>query len=161
MEGTNMSESPYAPPKALVADVEILEGAMERPWQVSRAVTCLWIKLGVGVANSLWNLAHTPAQIAFMGRGFVYSMFAVGFLLAAWIYRSVGKGRNWARILVLVLTVFTFFGLPYLLYQVNIGVISGLVGIFGVVTSCLGIYAAYLLLTAPAKAWYRSMKGRS
>jgi hypothetical protein len=155
-----MSESPYAPPQAVVADVESGEPPLERPWQVSRAMTCLWVSLGLGAANSLWNLVQPPPQLAAFNRGWLLLMYVVGFVIVGMVYRAIGRGRNWARILLLILTGLGVLGLPFLYFSVKVGTTTPLVAIVGLVNSCLGFYAAYLLLTGAAKAWYRNMKER-
>ena len=158
----NMSESPYAPPKAVVADVDSRGPPGARPWQVGRAMACLWVAFGINIANSLWTLlVQPPPQVALMNPIFLAIMYALGFLLAAWIYFSAGKGRNWARIIVLIFSALSLLGLPFVAYQVNAGAATLVAAIAAVVIACLKAYLAYLLLTSEAREWYRSMKGRA
>jgi FtsH-binding integral membrane protein len=155
-----MIDSPYAPPRAALADVEEAEDPMDRPWQVARATTCLWIKFGIGVATALWNVVYISPQLAMFSRPVIFAFYAVLFLITAWIYRSIGKGRDWARILFLILTGISILGVPFSIFAVKIGTVTSAVAMTGLVNICISGYAAYLLLTAPSRAWYKNMKGR-
>src|SRR3954467_4713846 len=102
-----MDHNPYTPPAAPVADaLEALPA--ERPRNVTTAVALLWITAALNfafttatkyyplhqaVGNTLW--LFVPLAIG----------LAVGFGFCWWIYGAVGNGRNWARIVVAVLTV--------------------------------------------------------
>lgn len=161
MEPRNPADSPYAPPKSVVSDVETREPPAERPWQVRRAMTCLWVAFGINIANSLWTLMVQPtSQMALSNPVFLASIYALGFLLAAWIYSSAGKGRNWARIIVLIFSALSLIGLPFVAYQLNAGAATVMAAIVALVIACLKAYLAYLLLTSAAREWYRSMRGR-
>jgi hypothetical protein len=157
---TTMNDSPYAPPRAALVDVEPSEEPMERPWQVARAVICLWIMFGIGVANSLWTVVNPSPQLAMFNRPVLFVYFTLIFLVSAWIYRAIGKGRNWARIVYLVLAGISLLGIPFMAFGLKVGTTTPMAATLGVVNVCVSVYAAYLLLTAPSRQWYRNMKGR-
>ena len=164
-----MSDSPYAPPQADPdaspyapprADLEkVNTEPLERPWQVSRAVTLLWVSFGIGVANSLVNMVR-QAGSAPMVLVFGLIGLLVGGLIAYWIYNAIAKGRNWARILYLVLTPFWLLTLPLLLFQLNRGLINGLQVLISFANFGVAAYVFYLLLTGAAREWFREMKER-
>jgi hypothetical protein len=163
-----MFDSPYAPPRAIVADIEPSTESIARPHQVSRAVICMWTIWGIGLARGLWNIFQPKHALLYgpinagaaVPPALALVYLVLGFLIWVWIYTAIAKGRNWARILYLVFAGLTAFGLAYILYMTNIGAISVIAALVSLVNSCLTFYVAYLLLTAPARAWFRYMKGR-
>ena len=153
--------SPYAPPKAVVSDAAPAGEAPPRPAQVERAVLLLWVGFAVGIVATAWNLVSPlPAQRQ-MPMGLALAFVVVGYLFAIWIYRAIGRGRNWARILYLIFTGFTALGLVYT-FMFSAALHLGVVRIvLTVVSSALHFYVATLLLLAPARQWYAEMKGRN
>lgn len=97
----NDNSNAYAPPKARVADPKSESILKERPSQIVTAVTLLWISFVVPlIVGHLHQVkASYPRHLALIG--IVFSIVFYGF-----ITRGILKGRNWARILFLVLTVF-------------------------------------------------------
>lgn len=147
--------SPYAPPQAAVE--KISGDAPERPKEVNRAVTLLWVSFGIGMASTLVNMVIQSRRIpmAFM---FGIIGMVIGTLIALWIYGAIAKGRNWARLLYLILTPFWLLTLPILLYQLSLGLTTGLQVLASFVNFGIAAYVFYLLLTGPAREWFREMK---
>ena len=100
-----MNHNPYSPPSAVVADTEP-GSPMERPAQVTLAVRVLWLGLILGLPGAIYNIFVQPLPPGF-SRGLLLGISAVswviGFLIVYWIFGAVGKGKNWARILLAVL----------------------------------------------------------
>src|SRR5262245_21125810 len=105
-----MSDNPYAPPKAVVSDAPELPRVRSRAVKI--AVALLWIELALVLVG--WVLASDitvgtlEAEYKFLTDVFMVIMVAV----SVWINIKVWQGRNWARIVALVLTV---LALPTLL----------------------------------------------
>ena len=158
LEAAQTPESPYAPPKALVADVESTRAPMERPANVTRAVKCLWTVLGIGIVSAILNFI-TPAAAQFP-LPIMIGMYVVIFLISAWMYSAIARGRNWARILFLIFSGLSILSIPMLVFSVISGAQNVFTGLVGLLNLGISFYACYLLLTAPAREWFRSMKSK-
>ena len=87
--------------------------------------------------------------------GFVFITFLV--LGIMWLFiHMIGKGRNWARITLLVLFI---IGIPFsilpLMNSLSANPISGLLGLG---QSVLQIVALVFLFQRPSSDWFRAMK---
>lgn len=154
-------QSPYAPPRAVVSDVAPAGEAPPRPAQVDRAVLLIWIGFAIGIVSTVWNLINPLAAQQEMPVAVTLAFIVVGYLFVIWVYRAIGRGRNWARILYLVFAAFSALGLVYSLL-LSPAMHFGIVRIaLMIVSSVLHFYVAYLLLLAPARQWYAEMKGRA
>jgi hypothetical protein len=153
-----MTGNPYAPPKAAVSDVAVAP-TFERPRQVTRAVWLLWISLVVAdllsVANSAINggVAGTPRL------GFLLVLFPIGLLFAWWIYGKVQKGRNWARILLLIGVALAPLNVYVTLAKSLLADHRLLPLLVQVVPWPLNAWACWLLFTSPGKEWFRKRAG--
>lgn len=88
-----MAEKNFAPPDAHVADIEAPAGPPPRP--VVHATILLWIGYATGFVLAYWTLERMPATGA---RPFVIGVQAVFMALIAGLYVAIYRGRNWARI---------------------------------------------------------------
>jgi hypothetical protein len=150
--------SPYAPPQAAV-EVEDHAPLEERPPEVGRAVILLWVGLGISSLKGIWNLFFPPPGSLGLLPGLLSLIF--GLLLMAWIYKSIGKGRNWARILFLVFTGIGLVAMPFTLRFMPKGFLQPGQLIVMAINTLLQAYVAYLLLTRPVREWFRAMKRRA
>lgn len=155
---TQVPESPYAPPRAALIDVEDTTAPTERPPQVGRAVLLLWIGLGLGTLKSIWNLISPMPGSLGPVPGLLSLVF--GLLLMSWIYNAIGRGRNWARILFLIFTALGLLAMPFVFRFVPQGVMQPLQLLLMAANTCLQVYVSYLLLTKPVREWFYAMKGR-
>jgi peptidoglycan/LPS O-acetylase OafA/YrhL len=140
--------NPYAPPGAALAQPQ--RDRPDKPSQVRRAVILLWISLAIGVAESVLNPglhAQDDLPISILVMGGTYAINAL-------LIHLVSRGRNWARIVLLLLT---FAGLS--MYMVFPGeVFTGpwwsvtLTGL-GIV---LDVTALAMLFTGKGAKWYSS-----
>src|SRR6185437_1928527 len=95
-----MERNPYAPPVSTVADPT--EIRRERPKEVTLAVKLLWTTLALGLAGMFLQPLNATAPAQWIG--VIIGVGAV-FGIWAWIVSKIARGRNWARILFLVLVV--------------------------------------------------------
>lgn len=154
---SEVQNSPYAPPRASVED-QVSGPAPERPPVVDRAVMLLWTGLAIGVLSTLYNLVRPMAiqrgaPLA-LGMGFA----VVGFAVSIWIYLAIARGRNWARILYLIFTIFSLLGLVYSFFA--LAMFGSVRLVFALVGTVLHCYVSYLLLTAAAREWFQAVKER-
>ena len=104
-----MERNLYAPPASTVADP--VAPREERPLEVVRAVRLLWISLAIGVVGLL---AQYLLEIS-IGL-IVYLLISGGarYLISMWIILRIASGRNWARIVFLVILL---AGLGYMIFN--------------------------------------------
>jgi hypothetical protein len=153
-------DSPYAPPRAAVADIEDDSAPPERPPLVGRAMKCLWTSWALGLVSALYSFVFPPA-VQPMGPYFAIGSAAVGALFSAWLYGKLSRGRNWARVLMLIFGVFSIFSIPMILVGLRAGTMGPVAMGAGVITFSLHFYVYYLLLTRTVREWYYAMKGRA
>jgi hypothetical protein len=75
--------------------------------------------------------------------------------LSLWFYliRKIAAGRDWARIVLLVLVILgTPFAIPYYIAEARVNVVPGALSIVIVI---LQLVATVLLFTPPANRWFR------
>jgi len=146
-----MERNPYAPPVSPVADPTEIRG--ERPKEVTLAVKLLWTSLLLGVAGMFFQPLNATATAQWIG--VIIGAGAV-FGIWAWIVAKIAKGRNWARILFLVLVILglvvTALVLPTAMTIYRARPLNGLVSLINLV---IEVVTMYLLLTAPARAWFK------
>ena len=158
-----MSDSPYAPPRAAVADLESALAPMARPAQVARALRWLWVSFGLDLVISTWvwfnNTTPTlPERVSGASAQVVLALISI------WAYCAIAKGRNWARNLVTGLTVLSVVGIAAtLLGDQSYGdTVAELVDTAGTcATTGMDIYGVCLLFGAAARAWFKDVNART
>ena len=70
-------------------------GTDERPKSISRAVTLLWVALGIGILRGVIRYIR-HADVRSLGLGELISLAL--WVLSAFLIVQVWKGRHWARI---------------------------------------------------------------
>ena len=124
-----------------------------RPHKVGTAVKLLYITLGIGVLRSIME-ASMHAEMASPAFVMFITFFVLGIL---WLFIfMIGKGRNWARITLLVLFI---IGIPFsvlpLMHSLAANPTSGLLGI---AQTIIQIVALVFLFQKPSSDWFREMK---
>jgi hypothetical protein len=147
-----MERNPYAPPVSAVADPAEVRGA--RPKEVTQAVKLLWLSFFLGIGGTFLFQRFDATSAAqwigvLLGGGLAFGFWA-------WVIAKIAKGRNWARILFLVLVILglvaTIFVMPTALALYKAQPLSG---VLSLVNFVLEICTMYLLLTAPAREWFK------
>jgi hypothetical protein len=150
--------NPYTPPQSAVAEFETAEPRV-RPWSVLVAIVLIFINAAMGAAG--W-LRHWRTML---GDEFGSVFFA--WQLAKWavifvICYQIWRGRNWARVVFLVLTVFGLFSLLMRIWAMSTQIPAGVkympdpMGWVSMSLPVLLSLAALLLLYLPARHWFRS-----
>ena len=151
------ANNPYAPPKAAVGDVS--SGAEPpRPEPVSRALKLLWAAVAVSFVSGIINayLTETPGVPKAMFAGMMVVGWVVGLVIIWWILSSIGKGKNWARIVQLVFFIFGILGVLMVFAMPQ--QVPGVVWALYAVQMGLNTWGVILLFSGPANAWFREMK---
>jgi len=126
---------------------------IERPREVVRAVQFLFAAIMIGLITAILNLAQRIS-----GAPMIFALLIViGFFgLCYLLIRIISAGRNWARILLLVLVL---LNLPFAVLS-DIAVLrqSILLGTLSIIIIILQIIGTYLLFTKNSNLWFRMRK---
>ena len=98
-----MSDNPYEPPKSEVQDASPRRLIAARPRAIIQAIALLWISSGLGFAGGLSEMSASQGALIFS----VVVMVA----LAAGLTVGIWRGKNWARILYLILVLLSLTNL--------------------------------------------------
>jgi hypothetical protein len=125
----------------------------ERPRQVSRAVQFLASSLAIGLLASILRLTQrVSGATMFFAMLIVVAFFGLFFFLVM----KISAGKNWARIVCLVLVLVGLpFAIPAYLQEVRANVVSGSLSI---IVTILQLIGTYLLFTKKSNLWFRTRK---
>lgn len=122
-------------------------GALRRrPPTVDRAIMLLWAAVVIGAIGTLAVFTLSGTSLVGVLAGIV------GVLIVAFLITKIGVGRNWARIVLLVL-----FAIGVLQFLVSADVaftFAPLLFLLGLLQLVLQGGALYLLFTPPGNAWF-------
>lgn len=163
-----MSENPYAPPSAEVADVRREETSLDRPQIVTIGIWLLWLDVAVLLPGPIITAMKMPLVALVAPEGFrvLFIFMMIGFkALLTW---RAGQGRNWARIghlVVLILrvafTLFTFVMINSMFPDRANNPLSfevPLQSALFLLSFALPIAAVAMLFTGTGSDWYRAMR---
>lgn len=128
--------------------------ALPRPQCVSTAVLLIWVSMGIGLVRllviySVLNRALPPVANLLVATVLIF-VFAIIFFLNV----LLSAGKNWARILFLILFILGLIPtVPMLLAEV---VNKPLTGLVSLVQLALQGYATYSLFIHQSSEWFRS-----
>jgi hypothetical protein len=142
----------YAPPATEVADPPLVAALPARPRQVQIAVALLWLSLVLGIPEAILSTRPAPTEDGRVDTVFVVVMllaFAFTFFLTVKVY----QGRNWARIVVLVLTALsiTMTLFPFDEPRVDGPLLQGL----RLLCVLIDVAAMYLVFSKPGSLWFK------
>ena len=141
-----MTHNPYSAPRSTVTDTP--SPPMERPRVVVIAVALLWTEVALGLLESLLDWKHLTSDDSATFVMIVDLLF-VG--LSVLINIMIWRGRNWARIVALVLTVLAVVG-----FAPVVGVEfarAPLVTLLGLGELLLDVIAMYMVFV-PGRQWF-------
>jgi hypothetical protein len=137
----------FAPPLSDVGDQR--SPAFSPPGGVLLAIRFLWISLALGIPSLLYEFGRSPTGIEF-DISVAIQLALVGF--AAYVYVSIYRAKNWARVVSLV---FTVLELGLLLYGSGPAEQAVIEIVCNWVAAALDAVAMCLLFTRTASAWFR------
>ncbi len=142
------------------ASVAPSSAKVERPPSVSTAVKILYACMALGILGSPLTFPPAVANVAASGsmsQNAAWGLMVVGSLLglglAALFINLIGKGRNWARIVFLVVC---FLGIPFFL--INLVQTFGqapVPSLLSILSSVLQVSAAVLLLKKESVPFFK------
>lgn len=127
--------------------------SMEKPIEVTRAVQLLYASLGVGIVKSVVDFAHLSSEVHLM---FILFVMILTFALLFFFIWKISDGRNWARIVFLILFL---LGLPMSIpiYLEEIGR-NLFLAILTSIQIIIQIVAIYLMFMKNSNPWFRVRK---
>jgi hypothetical protein len=147
-----MERNLYAPPTAAVADPVVPRE--ERPLEVVWALRLLWASLAVGVVTVVG-----PYLLEISVGLLIYLILAGGarYVISVWVILKIAGGRNWARILYLVVLVagFGYMALNWQGYAQLFTFRQPLTAASWIAKTLLDIGAACLLFMPRANRWFK------
>jgi len=140
-----MTDNPYEPPKSEVEDASPRRLLAARPKAILQAIALLWISSGLGFAGSLSEVKDSQGALIFSA--LVMAALAVALSVGIW------KGRNWARIMYLILVLLSLTNLvstwgltERLQFEVALEAVS--------FVADAGSF--FLMFTPPGASWFQS-----
>jgi uncharacterized membrane protein len=125
---------------------------LQRPKEATLAIKLLFASLGIGLLRGLAGLMLKPSGAMILAALIVIAIFTLGFFMV-W---KISAGRNWARIILLVLVV---INLPFAalanVAELKRSVLSGALSIIIEVLIWIG---TYLLFTKNSNLWFKNRK---
>ena len=151
-----MNHNPYAPPKAVVADPVIDPAPFSRPHEVTLAARLLWVALALGALNFMVDSVRAASGGSLPLAAVVISLLTLGLL--GWLTQKIAHGRNWARIVFLIMFV---AGVPIFFSQLPAMLERSVfaTAISSVAISVLQIVALYLVFIGVGARWFRRRRG--
>ena len=121
----------------------------ERPLQISTAVTLIWISICLGTLDSilLWRNLTASASV-----GFVVSVQVFTVALLACLTYKIWCGRNWARIVFVVLWAIGL--IPYASTLPKFFTHSTIAGGINLFQTLLQLSALGLIFIGPGRFWF-------
>jgi hypothetical protein len=144
--------NPYSPPKSTVADAEVRADAGEKPRNVKIAMVLLWASFGLGLLGTVLKVVKSeyPPVLSLPVAIAIYSLAQ---LPTIWFNLKLSAGRNWARIVWIIL-----FGAGLLISLLAFRVVAGALKADVVrlgIQMVMGVVITGLLLTPSAARWYK------
>ena len=132
-----------------MSDIEPLE----KPSKVVAAVNLLYATLGIGVVRGIleWSQSTAASSVDFV----LFVTLSVLGLLLFFIY-MIGKGKNWARIIFLVLFI---LGVPLSIMPLILSFSHNPVsGVLGLMQAIIQVIALIFLFQKDSSMWFKTMK---
>jgi hypothetical protein len=161
-EGELVEHNSYTPPVAPVAD-PASRALLERPPGVTRAVQLLWAATFLGFAFGVFGILVSPSEdMTITGELIGYAVVTSIIIgVSYWIFSAIWKGRNWARILLLVLAILNMLSdlaAPALFEKMGWSMpeVTAVELVGYVIQIALTVYAIVLLFSPSARPWFAS-----
>ena len=130
----------------------------ERPQAVKTAVNLFWASLALALVEVLLDFAHISAGVAKAKApvAFIIMVLVVGFAFGAFLIAKISAGRNWARIVWLILIALGMLDtLPEIYAEFTRAPIIGALSLLQV---GMLVYGLFLVFTQPGSVWFRKYK---
>ena len=133
--------------------MESTEFNIDRPERVSQAIKLFYLTIGIGIVRGILETARLAKTAPI---GFILFIAMLTFAIMIGLIYMAGKGRNWARNILLVLFLIGFpFSIMPLLQSLASNLFSGLLGI---AQAALQAIALIFLFRKDSSEWFRKTK---
>lgn len=127
------------------------------PKKIKLAANLVYASLLVGILNSLFSEILTDENILSEPGGLVF-LAAITIVLAILGYK-IGQGKNWARIIFVIMVLLGTIGYPdFISEEFRRSILLGVVSIIQLV---LQLYALVLLFNKASVQWYKRTPKKS
>jgi hypothetical protein len=126
---------------------------VERPREVTRAVLFIYASFAIGGIRAVFDLSQKLS-----GASFVFGILLLLVFLGICFFfvSKIGAGRNWARIIFLVLFLIGLpFAIPGYIQDLRTNLPHGSVSIIVAILQSIGVF---LLFTRNSNLWFRRRK---
>lgn len=124
-----------------------------RPMTVTRAVQLFYASFAIGSIKTVFDLAHKMSGVILI-LAIVFAFIFLG--ICCFFVNRIGAGRNWARIVFLVLLIIGLpLSVPQYLAELRTSPIHGGVSVLVAILQVIGIV---LLFTKSSNQWFRKLK---
>lgn len=129
--------------------------------RINLAIKLLWISFSLGILQKLLNNDFVE-EVKADGGGLILIIWVSFSAFTFYLILSVSRGKNWARIIMLLLAYFSIAGvfLEFLIFEKHqYGIFQSIAG-YSVVMVHLPImfYALYVFFTGTSSEWFRKNK---
>jgi hypothetical protein len=145
-----MSDNPYAPPKAEVEVAERDEVTAERPRQIVWVVQLAAFNYALGLVTIAISWEYF-ARLQSMTPTIISQSFTLVVLF--WLYYKIFHGRNWARIVWLVLSLIGLAVMP-MAYKL-LDAAPGIIKLQMFIGLGITLVIIWLLFFSPGRHWFR------
>ncbi len=149
-----MADSPYDPPVADVDPPHSDGAAMERPKEIVIAISLAALAFAI---NWLAAIVNWDDQQASQSPGAFLVGQAVGVAIAAFVYFKIFQGRNWARILLLVFSVFGWLMLLVPGVWDTLALLPTFSKVVVALNHLIQLMILWLLFFSPGRYWFRKI----
>lgn len=127
--------------------------SVARPRAVSNAVLLFYTAFAIGAIRAVFDLIRRTSGVSF----FVVLLALGIFLLVCVLFvRQIAAGKNWARIVFLVLLLIGLpFAIPTYLTELKTSLVHGIVSI---IVALLQVAGTVLLFSGESNRWFRRHK---
>ena len=141
------AENPYSPPEANIGDGDRARVLRTRPSQILQAIALLWVSAGLGLWAGLLQ-----AQRVQDGTDAIVVMVVETLLLLAVLTFAVWRGRNWGRILYVVLVALSLAA-----FLDTWGTVQPTVDVaLEAVSFVADAGSFFLMFTSPGSLWFQA-----
>lgn len=131
-----------------------------RPAQVSRAVTLLWLALVLGLLSAIPIYLEPMPPESEVPAWSLWVLLALVTAFWALLTYLISRGHNWARITTLVLTIASVAGHVSTLTDSQArGLLSAYIVVADILLTIMTLLALYWLFTGSGAAWFRQSRG--
>ncbi len=128
---------------------------LNRPSTVSTAVQLLYITLIIAFVCGIINIIHVHShpESSTMGIGPMTAVLVVSLVVCWFFFYNIARGRNWARIIYLILFI---LGILSTGWHLKMYLDQGmLISLATLVNYVIGIIALVLLFTTESNKWFK------